>query len=89
MKYNTRTRTVFFDDICERCRTRGRTLVEREQVSPWYQGDRQGGIRTVPCLAGYGRAYGCRRTSKKLLFALELVLPASSFLIPYTSGINP
>ena len=34
--------------------------------------------------------YGCRRTSEKLLFALdELVLPASSFLIPDKSGIYP
>ena len=33
--------------------------------------------------------YGCRRTSKKLLFALELVMPASSFLIHDKSGIHP
>ena len=33
--------------------------------------------------------YGCRRTSKKLLFALELVLPASSFLITGKSVMNP
>ena len=33
--------------------------------------------------------YGCRRTSKKLLFSLELVLPASSFLIILKSGIYP
>ena len=33
--------------------------------------------------------YGCRRTSKKLLFALKLVPPASSFLFPDKSGINP
>ena len=60
------------------------------QEAAWVRGGGNGAfLGSFRCAGLMEEEYGCRRTSKKLLFALELVLPASSFLIPDQSGINP